>query len=276
MPRFGNWVRSSAIIVALVAGFTGIGFVVVASTPYSWGWVVTEAAPGVGAVASVILIWYYARLYRASQEQSKAARASYAPDLDVTVVSEVTNHVELRIVNRGEGVAKQITIEMMLKVDGEEYAYRAHLNQSMQPGQVVTGPVGDGASSSHLDLYPRFYIEANGQYYRGELAHLVAVLKENDQNVTHPFTLVVTYTDIIEDTNYVTEQRARIEVPENLNVEPETPLRSCPAYAGQLTVLSSSFRERAKTRLRNLVRRSTDQHPPVVDDYLDVQPRTES
>lgn len=55
---------------------------------HTWeGWL-TEAAPGLGAIATLILVLYYARLYRETREQTNATQASYAPSLDTRLEIE--------------------------------------------------------------------------------------------------------------------------------------------------------------------------------------------
>lgn len=276
MTRIRNWLESVGAVVLIIAVLFGTGFLFVDYTSYSWEWLVTEAAPGVGAVASVILIWYYAQLYRASQEQSKAAQASYAPDLDVTLVSKITNHVQVQIVNRGAGVAKNIDIGICITSGATEYEYHAIVNQSLQPRQLITGSTSDGSSpNDSFQLWPRFYIQEEGQYYRGELAHLVAEIQENETIYARRFKLVVTYTDIIEDQRYKNVQRTEIKIPENVTVTPNTPLKNCPVYAGSLTVLPEARLERIKLRVRNLILDS-NQESPTVEEYVDVHPQSES
>ena len=103
---------------------------------HTWEWWLTEAAPGLGAFASLILVLYYARLYRETREQTKATQASYAPSLDTKFDVE-DDDLLLTIVNRGEGSAKNIGLELEITVDNKTTGYLADFQTTLQPGMAL-------------------------------------------------------------------------------------------------------------------------------------------
>ncbi|WP_156184205.1 hypothetical protein [Halostagnicola sp. A56] len=103
---------------------------------YNWEWWLTEAAPGLGAFASLILVLYYARLYRETREQTKATQASYAPSLDTKFEIE-DNELFLTIANRGEGSAKNISLEVEVTANKETTGYLADFQTTLQPGMAL-------------------------------------------------------------------------------------------------------------------------------------------
>lgn len=103
---------------------------------HTWEWWLTEAAPGLGALATLLLVLYYARLYRETREQTKATKASYAPSLDTKLEIE-DDELLLTIANRGEGSAKNIGLGLEITANDETTGYLADFQTTLQPGMAL-------------------------------------------------------------------------------------------------------------------------------------------
>ncbi|WP_353635637.1 hypothetical protein ABSL23_16990 (plasmid) [Halobacterium sp. NMX12-1] len=103
---------------------------------YSWEWWITQAFPGLGGVASLILVIYYSRLITETREQTLASKASYAPSLDTTVDFR-EDEVEVKIVNRGNGGAKGIMMAFDFTAFGETVGYFVDFDTTLGPGQAL-------------------------------------------------------------------------------------------------------------------------------------------
>ncbi|WP_434522452.1 hypothetical protein [Halorubrum sp. AS12] len=156
----------------------------------TWEWWLTEAGPGLGAFASLILVIYYARLYRETREQTKATQASYAPSLDTKVEIE-DDELLLTIANRGEGSAKNIEAEMEVTIDNETTGYLADFQTTLQPGKALTTE-----EETLVRLKPIIY-EIN----EGELISRYLVDYLSDFQSAY-VTLKVHYTDVMEQQEF--------------------------------------------------------------------------
>lgn len=102
---------------------------------------------GLGTVLLVLVTVIYTIN---THEQTRATRASYAPSLDVSIYPK-SDHLSFEIINRGEGVARNI----VLRVRVGEYEYHGHIADSLSPGERLFTPYGP--SDDRVAVVPRFY-----------------------------------------------------------------------------------------------------------------------
>lgn len=114
-----------------------------------------------GGIATVGLGILYYFLYRETQEQTQATRASYAPSLDVEV-DKYSNYIDLDITNNGEGTAKNIEITMEIVGDYGEFGYTSNIDKSLKPRRSVVYPKPRHSSGGPLKFKfePEFRTEA--------------------------------------------------------------------------------------------------------------------
>jgi len=188
-----------AVPVAIAVVYTG----------RSLTWVVTNLGPGLGGLVSVALLVYYANLFRQSLEQTDAMRAGYAPNIDSRVrpVSEPKNYHEengfmLSLVNRGEGVAKEIVVEIDIIMAKGEFRYRATTDTSLRPGRKLVARRPSQATTLVSNLrgffisptyYLGYYSETSRPYSSGSLND---VLINNTGSVSQ-LVIRLSYTDIL-------------------------------------------------------------------------------
>lgn len=146
---------------------------------YSWEWWLTEFGPALGGIATFVLVIYYARLYKETKEQTKATRASYAPELDTHFATRGDDFFSISIRNRGQGTARDIQIETNIYITrmgewsiGDCYRYIAHLKQSLPPQTSIRGHEG-----SPLRITPKFFLEVSNETL--DDAHQRGTQKEN-------------------------------------------------------------------------------------------------
>ena len=161
---------------------------------HGWEWWLTQAAPGFGGLASAILIIYYAKLFKSNQEQTKATKASYAPSIDAKV-EYGEDHIDLTLINRGQGVAKNIQFVIEVTVDEESTGYLVDFDVTLQPGQVIKyGDVGKTAR-----LKPTV-IDVTRGISSPHHQILLSDLLEKSESIY--FSMRVGYTDILEERFY--------------------------------------------------------------------------
>lgn len=124
----------------------------------------------------IITMWYAQSTYKLldqTKSQTKATRAAYAPKLDVTS-KWGEDHLELKICNRGLGVAKDIDIlfdvftgRMGVMGAGERYRYICHFRQSLTPNSKLT----DEGSDS-LTIKPEFFLETSEETIKEQVSRL--------------------------------------------------------------------------------------------------------
>lgn len=105
---------------------------------------------GVTGLATILLVLVTIIYTENTREQAQATRASYAPSLDLKIHPK-RNHLAFDITNRGEGVARNITIRMKIA----NYEYHAHVSDSLSPGEQLYSPYGP--EKDRVAVVPRFY-----------------------------------------------------------------------------------------------------------------------
>lgn len=158
---------------------------------HNWEWWLTQGAPGLGAIATFILVLYYARLFGQTREQTRATKAGYAPSLDTRLEYD-DDDILLTVVNRGEGVAKNIKFGIETTVDGETCGYIADFQTTLRPEHALTwnsdGPV--------VRLRPVVHNPKTENYDQTLLSDLI---EEADSAY---FKISIAYSDIIEERDY--------------------------------------------------------------------------
>lgn len=284
------WVRRILFVSLLILFPVAISYLIVRTTGVTWSWFFSNAAPGVGAWVSVVLLVYYGLLLRNTRAQANAAQASYAPDLNVGITNQTERgllsrpELELSVVNRGEGVAKNITIAV--EIPSQSLKYQASINQSLRPGQKFRNEGLHEQQTNSFSLEPTFYYKNDGQTYRGELFHLYSeeILEYGEYYTVH---CEVMWTDILEERHYRWRGAERINMPEGANIEPSSGPTQV-ALGGTLTVLpeelTARIRFRVKQRLQKLLRGAKERiygasmeesEHRVYKENLDLQPVSE-
>lgn len=170
---------------------------------YPWEWWITQALPGLGGVASLILVIYYSRLITETREQTLASKASYAPSLDTTVDFR-EDEVEIKIVNRGNGGAKGIMMAFDFTVSDETVGYFVDFDTTLSPGQALEYD----SQSGTVILTPVVYeITEQGELF-GKHTKLSELFESHPEGY---FEMNIRYTDLIGQEEY-THQLKSLQV----------------------------------------------------------------
>lgn len=105
---------------------------------------------GVTGLATILLVLVTVIYTINTQEQAHATRASYAPSLDLSVYPKA-DHLAFDITNRGEGVARNIVVQVSVG----DYEYHGYVVDSLSPGERLYSPYGP--DSDRVVVVPRFY-----------------------------------------------------------------------------------------------------------------------
>lgn len=110
----------------------------------------------------VITAWYAwstRKLLGATQNQTEATRASFAPHLDARLQSRGPDFFSVDLVNRGQGVATDIEIEARIYTSrlgdfstGDRYRFKAHVIPSLPPNTSLGGGPGKA-----VQIKPKFF-----------------------------------------------------------------------------------------------------------------------
>lgn len=110
----------------------------------------------------VITAWYAwstRKLLGATQAQTEATRASFAPHLDARLHSRGPDFFSVDLVNRGQGVATDIEVEARIYTTqlgdfsvGDRYRFKAHVIPSLPPNTSLGG--GPGTA---VQIKPKFF-----------------------------------------------------------------------------------------------------------------------
>lgn len=161
---------------------------------HEWEWWLTDGAPGLGAIASLVLVIYYARLFRETREQTRATKASYAPSIDTRLDTD-DEDILLTLINRGQGVAKNIVFGLEVTADEETCGYIADFQTTLQPGHVLRW--NDEDDEEPVARLPP--IVHNPKTENHDQTHLMEFLEEVDSAY---FKVTLKYTDVLEDKEY--------------------------------------------------------------------------
>jgi Ca2+/Na+ antiporter len=191
------------------------------------------APSGVTGLATILLVLVTVIYTLNTREQARATRASYSPSLDLSVYPE-SQHLTLDITNRGEGVARDITI----RVQVGEHEYHGHITDSLSPGERLYSPYGP--DRDRVVVVPRFYeprierreaertpprralkqgeesplktmvdVHGSAQLTLPELLEIKQQVRRGwtapNGDLFVPFNIDVTYTDVTESNSFVTE-----------------------------------------------------------------------
>lgn len=162
MTRISNHVTSAVIQAVVFLLVLVLGYI--AAELY---WTEGITATTVSAISTVVLVlitaWYARsthRMLNATNLQTKATRAAYAPNLDVKIVDWIEDGFILNICNRGLGTAKDVRIEVSLFDSedgaygaGEAYRYIGYIQQSIPPEKSLVSPPEERL----FEVYPRFF-----------------------------------------------------------------------------------------------------------------------
>lgn len=199
----------SAVIPLVAVSFWSI-YRAYEATGYS-----TAFASAVGTLTLVIITGWYAwstrKLLGATQAQTKATRASFAPHIDARLHSRGPDFFAVDLVNSGHGLATDIEIEARIYTEksglhsmGKRYRYVCHINPSLPPGTGLGGGRGKG-----VQIKPNFFTEVSDKTINEVLddpsedavipdvpeevaQHLTQYLSQSDTSPKHP----TSYADI--------------------------------------------------------------------------------
>jgi len=105
---------------------------------------------GVTGLATVLLVLVTIVYTINTREQAHATRASYAPSLDIKVYPK-TDHLAFDITNRGEGVARNIVLQVRIG----DHEYHGYITDSLSPGEQLYSPYGP--DNNRVAVVPRYY-----------------------------------------------------------------------------------------------------------------------
>lgn len=118
----------------------------------------------------VITAWYAwstRKLLGATQAQTEATRASFAPHLDARLHSRGPDFFNIDLVNRGQGVATDIEVEARIYTSqlgdfsvGDRYRFRAHVIPSLPQNTSLGGGPGTG-----VQIKPKFFTEVSDRTF---------------------------------------------------------------------------------------------------------------
>ena len=161
---------------------------------------------------SIILAILYFSLYKENKEQTRAQRATYTPNLDVSMSKRDEGFI-LTLINSGEGTAKNVVVKVKLcTANMRNYIYECRLNKSIKDSSYIDDSSPD-VGKGQIYVKPEFPIQGvlNG-FMRDVLEY------ENQKGGTDifdglSFTLEVEYQDILGDQTYVEEiENAHIKI----------------------------------------------------------------
>lgn len=119
----------------------------------------------------VITAWYAwstRKLLGATQAQTEATRASFAPHLDARLHSRGPDFFTVDLVNRGQGVATDVEVEARIYTEqlgdfsvGDRYRFKAHVIPSLPPNTSLGGGPGTG-----MQIKPKFFTEVSDRTFK--------------------------------------------------------------------------------------------------------------
>lgn len=277
MQKYHTWLKRLFIAFFLLVGLFAAGEIIVRGTGITRSFLLIELAPAIGVWVSLILLIYYGLLLSSSQDQAKAARASFAPDLNISLrdnergLLSQSTRVRLAIVNRGQGVAKDISVK--IKIDDKRPQYICEINQSLRPGQMFKKDKNRDRDS--FEIRPKFKYGTKSGFYTGSLSNYLTYLQNNSSD-TFNITLVVQWSDILEDEYYSRTMSYSVPSPESENIQPAEEPRQID-YAGEVSARPAGRVSRLKwfiiRRIRGFVQENDGiDYKLVYKENIDLRP----
>lgn len=161
------------------------------------------------AAANLILVIYYARLFKENKEQTKAQKAAYTPKIDA-IGKIKDNKLAFKIINRGNGIASNIELKTKIETSRlRNYELKYKMEESLDSHKKINNPENP---SGYLKLDPEFLLEVKeGEKIKEDLKSLFNYEREKEGTFELDdleflnIKVNLTYTDILEDKKYTEE-----------------------------------------------------------------------
>ncbi|MFC6825361.1 hypothetical protein [Halopelagius fulvigenes] len=220
-------ISRGAISIALLAvmGSAYILLQVFQNEGYSSGVASGIATLGL-VIVTIVYAWSTGRLTLLTQEQVKATKAAYAPNLNASV-NFSGDKLEAEIKNTGNGPLKSLTLDFDIVHNQTLYRYRANFESDVGPTSSITTP-GD----EKVILTPKFRVKVveekkdiwekvrsfvNGDFQTSvtglandkKYGDLIQDLRPGEVNLEEaylPIYVTFRYTDILEEKQYTEKE----------------------------------------------------------------------
>lgn len=243
----------------------------------NWRWFLTRALPGIGSIATFLLVIYYARLYRVSNAQLKAAQADYAPSLDVRMHA-LPRQLAFSIVNRGLGVAKSIAIITSIQLEGQMHKNITRITTSLSPDHALTDSNPTPAESEEY-LSDGNYVFAEVRMCRPRdasgvdtdpIVDILTEIVDAEPRVAYA-SITVEYTDVTGENDYsetIVDRVFTIEGDDLNDIFEEWTRTGTAQNTGRFEPIVGGISERIQEKKRWAKRKITRPQPDYYEDEI--------